>query len=85
MDIEYQLIDNQTPLFLQSSVPVSVSTGLRWSILLISTTNPTIPGKVSKWPNIASPNKANIIDLMSRPNINKVMNLMLTFNATDEV
>ena len=32
--------------------------------------------KVSKWPFIASLSKTNIINLMKRPNSNKVMNLM---------
>ena len=43
------------------------------------------PGKVSKWPNRAGLSKANIINLMSRPYVNKVMTLMSTINGLDEV
>ena len=60
-----------------SSVPISIPTGTEMVF--------NLDLKVSKCPIIASPSKANIINLMSRPNIIKVINLTLTFNATDKV
>ena len=67
---------------------LSPSFSLSWAemVFKLNLNHPPIPpGKVSKWPNIARLSKANIINLMSRPDINKVMTLMSTFNETDEV
>ena len=57
------------------SDPVSVSAGLRWSLLLISTNPP--PGKVRKWFNIARLIKAKLDSLISTPDLIKRRNFHL--------
>ena len=46
-------------------------------------TNPTHPGKVLKWSNSARFMKAKLINLLSRPNINKL--ITLTFNFKNQL
>ena len=46
-------------------------------------TNPTHPGKVLKWSNSARFMKAKLINLLSRPNINKW--ITLTFNFKNQL
>ena len=46
-------------------------------------TNPTHPGRVLKWSNSARFMKAKLINLLSRPNINKL--ITLTFNFQNQL